>query len=224
MDNNTMQTEASDIQGHQRGTDKKSIKIKISMKTAVIIAVIVVLGIVAYLGKGLLIAATVDGGPISRLAVIKKLEKASGKGLLDSLITEKLIHNEAGAKKIVVSDDEISAEIKKIEDQVSAQGSTLDAELTSQGLSKEDLKKQIILRKEVEKLIAEKIDVTDAEVAKYIKDNKVPVTKGQEAAMNEQIKNELKGQKFSTEAQALISGLKAKAKIQYFVKGIWEEK
>jgi dGTP triphosphohydrolase len=215
MDNNTIQTESTSAQESQQKADKKSIKI--SIKTAIIIVVIIALGVLVYFYKGLFIAATVNGSPISRLTVIHTLEKASGKSLLDSLITEKLIQNEANAKGITVSDDEINAQIATIQDQITAQGSTLDAALSAQGMNMDDLKKQIILQKEMEKLVADKINVTDEEVAQYIKDNAISIPEGQEAATNDQVKNKLRNQKLNTEAQALISDLKAKAKIRYFV-------
>jgi len=215
MGNNTTQTESLNTQEHQQKADKKSIKI--SIKTAIIIVVIIALGVLAYVYKGLFIAATVNGIPISRLAIIQELEKASGKNLLDSLITEKLVQNEANAKKIIVSDDEINGEIKKIEDQIVAQGGTLDAALAAQGMSMENLKKQIILQKEVEKLVVDKINVTDEEVAQYIKDNAISIPEGQEATTTAQIKDGLRNQKLSTEGNALIATLKSQAKIRYFV-------
>jgi foldase protein PrsA len=215
MDNNTIQAESISAPESQQKADNKSIKINI--KTAIIIVVIIALGVLGYFYKGLFIAATVNGSPISRLAIIQKLEKASGKNLLDSLITEKLIQDEANAKKIVVSNDEINAEIKKVQDQITAQGGTLDAALSAQGMSMDDLKTRIILQKEVGELVADKINVTDEEVAQYIKDNKISIPEGQEAATNDQVKNELRNQKLDTEAQTLINDLKAKAKIRYFV-------
>jgi foldase protein PrsA len=210
MENDTMNTQAS-----QQKTDKKSIKI--SIKTASIVAVLIILGALAYVYKGLFIAATIDGSPISRLTIIKKLEKASGKSLLESLIVEKLIQNEANAKKIVVSNDEIDAEFKKIEGQVSMQGGTLDEALSKQGMTRNDLKKQIILNKEIEKLLGDKINVTDEEIGQYIKDNKISIPNGQEAAIRDQIKDGLRNQKLNAQAQSLIAQLKSKAKIQYFV-------
>ncbi|MDP2909474.1 MAG: SurA N-terminal domain-containing protein [bacterium] len=215
MDNDTIQKESLNAEEHRQKAGKKSIKIGI--KTAIIIAVVIIIGALAYVYKGLFVAATVDGSPISRLAVIQKLEKASGKSLLDSLINEKLVENEVSAKKIVVSDDEINSEIKTIENRVAAQGGTLDAALAAQGMSMDDLKKQIILQKEMEKLLADKINVTDEEVAQYIEDNKISIPEGQEAAAVGQIKNEIRNQKLNTEAQILITDLKSKAKIQYFV-------
>jgi len=202
-------------QEHQQKTDKKSIKI--SLKTASIIAVLIILGTLTYVYRGLFIAATVNGSPISRLTIIKKLEKASGKSLLESLIAEKLIQNEATQKKIVVSNEEIDTELKKIEGQVSAQGGTLDEVLSRQDMTRDDLKKQIILNKEIEKLLGDKVNVTDEEIGQYIKDNKIPVSEGQEAAIRAQIKDGLKNQKLNTQAQSLLAELKSKARIQYFV-------
>ena len=225
---------STNSQEHQQKADKKPItelqfmeaKVKkrtefsspkINIKTVILIAVIIALGVLAYIYKGLFIAATVNGSPISRLSIIQKLEKASGKNLLDSFITEKLVQKEADAKKIVVSNDEINGEIKKIEDQIVAQGSTLEAALSAQGMSMDDLKKQIILQKEVEKLVADKINVTDEEVAQYIKDNAISIPEGQEATATAQIKDELRNQKLSTEGNTLIATLKSQAKIRYFV-------
>jgi len=225
---------STNSQEHQQKADKKPItelpfieaKVKkrtkfsspkISVKTIILIVVIIALGVLAYIYKGLFIAVTVNGSPISRLSIIQKLEKASGKNLLDSLIIEKLVQNEVSAKKIVVSNDEINGEIKKIEDQVIAQGSTLEAALSAQGMSMDDLKKQIIFQKKVEKLVADKINVTDEEVAQYIKDNAISIPEGQEATATAQIKNELRNQKLNKEADALITTLKSQAKIRYFV-------
>jgi parvulin-like peptidyl-prolyl isomerase len=207
--------EPADNLESRKKVEKKSIKINV--KALIIVIVIIALGVVAYLSRGLIIAATVDGSTISRLTVIHELEKVSGKSLLDSLITEKLINNEALAKGITVSDEEVNAEIKNIEDQIAAQGSTLEAALTTQNMTLEDLKKQIIVQKKIEKLVADKINVTDEEVAKYINDNKITIPAGQEVTTATQIKNELKNQKISAEAATLITTLKSQAKIHYFV-------
>lgn len=197
------------------GTYKLSIKI--STKTAIIAGFVLIILTLAYSLKSYFIAAIVDGKPISRISVIRKLEKTSGKNLLDSIITEKLIQNEARARNILVSDDEINEKIKQIENQVTSQGNTLEKALALEGMSMGDLKRQITIQKDVEKLLADKTNVTDEEVTKYIENYKITVPKGQEASFAEQIKNELKGQKLNTEAKALIDGLKAKAKIRYFV-------
>lgn len=207
--------ETSSIVPEEQKIDKKSIKI--SKKLIIIVSIIIALGILAWLVKGLFVVAIVDGTPISRISVIQKLEKEAGKNLLESLVIEKLIRNEAKVKQITVSDEEINVEIKKIETQITSQGDTMDNALAAQNMTIDDLKEQIVTQKELEKLLADKITVSDEEVAKYIADNQVPVTAGQEATINEQIKNELRNQKLGGEAQTFIASLKAKAKIQYWV-------
>ncbi|HPI67401.1 MAG TPA: hypothetical protein PKZ16_02575 [bacterium] len=197
--------------------DKKVVKIKISRKAIIVAAVVIVVLVLAYFLKGIFIAATVDGSPIGRLTVIQKLEKISGKNLLDSLINQKLVEQEAKDKKIVVTAEEVEAEIKKIETQVSTQGLTLEEALAAQYMKLEDLKKQITFQKQVEKMIADKIKVTDEEVEQYISDNKVTLEAGQEASAKEQIKAGLENQKFNQAGEDLLKALKDKAKIRYFV-------
>jgi len=189
----------------------------IGTKTAVIIAIIIILAALVYYYKGLFIAATINGSPITRLAVIEELEKASGKQALDSLITKKLINDEAIKKGISVASEEVDAEIKNIEDQVKAQGQTLEQVLTAQNMKLEDLKQQISTRKILEKILADKLQVTEDEITKFIKDNNVTIPEGQEITYKNQIIAQLKQQKLNTEAELLITSLKSQSVIKYFI-------
>lgn len=196
---------------------EKAIHLKINLKTIGIVVAVLVVLVIAYMLKGLVIAATVNGSPISRLSVINELEKVSGKQALDSLITQKLVDAEAVKKGVTVSANEISAEVKKISDQLKSQNQTLAAALAGANMTEADLEKQILSQKKMEKLVADKITVTPEEVAKYITDYKVPVPKGQEVQVNSQIQDQLKQQKLSDASTALISSLRAAASIRYFV-------
>ena len=84
-------------------------------------------------------------------------------------------------------------------------------------MTREDLEIQISVNTKIQKLLADKLSVTDEEIAKYITDNKVNVPKGQEQQFNDSIKAQLAQQKLSTEAQSLVASLKGSAKIKYFV-------
>lgn len=212
------QVEATQLPESEKKVEKKLNKLKkLNKKTIIILAIVIVLGVLVYLGRGLFIAATVNGQPISRWSVITMLEKESGKSLLESMVIEKIIAIEAKSKNVVISDEDVSAEIKKIEADITAQGGTLELALAQQGLTLDVVKKQILLQKQVEKLLADKIVVSDEDIAKYITDNQVTVPAGQEATFNEQIKADLVAEKLNTEAQAYIAELKEKAKIKYFV-------
>lgn len=196
-------------------------KVELSRR-AVVIAVVVLLvaGGAAWLyrNKGLFIAATVNGESISRLSVVRELEKQSGKAALDSLITKRLIADAAKAGKITVTQKELDAEIRKIETQVTGQGGTLDEALAQQGMTKEGLVEQITIRKELEKILADEINVTDDEVNQYITKNKSQPAKGvSQKDFTDQIKQQLSQQKFSQAVDKWITDTKEAAKIDYFV-------
>ncbi len=179
-------------------------------------AVILVL-VVLFFAKGIFVAATVNGSPISRLSVISELEKRGGKSALDALISEKLIENEAAKKGVAVTDVEVDEEMEKIEAQITAQGSAFEEALAQQGLTEELLKEEIRIQQLMQKLLADKIAVTNEEVEKYITDNKVTLPKGEEQTAREQIMEQLKDQKLNQEAQLFITNFRNSAKIKYYV-------
>ena len=182
-----------------------------------IVGAVVVLAALFYF-KGLFIAALVNGSPISRIQVIEELEKQSGKQALESLITQKLIQGELDKKNITVANDAINEEIKKIEARVSQQGGTLQVALAQQGLTEKKFRERVVLQKRLEKLLADKTAVSDEEVSKYIKDNKIaPSQNAKPEDTKNQIKDQLKQQKFSQQAQELVTNLKKTATIRYFV-------
>lgn len=196
------------------GGDKPKV---ISLKAAIIIAVIIILGALLFYCKSFFVAATIDGSPVSRFAVISELEKTSGKQVLDGIITKRLLSDAAKKQGVVITAEDLNAEITKIEDQVKAQGGTLDQMLTAQGMTRKDLNEQITLQKELEKLLADKLTVTDEEIAKFLLDNKVTVPKGEEAKYKDQVKEQLRGQKLNDSAKTYLDTLRADASIKYFV-------
>ncbi len=182
------------------------------------VAIVVLLLALAYSNKGLVVVAMVNGSPIGRLSIIQELEKQSGKQVLETMITKKLIATEIEKNKIVVKNTVIDAEIKKIETQVAGQGGTLDQALAQQGMTESELREQILIQKELELLLADKTTVTEDEVTAYLKDNKTLPQKGMSSDdLRSQVREQLKGQKFSTEAKAWVEGVKKAAKIDYFV-------
>ncbi len=192
--------------------------IKISLRVIVIVIIIVLLGFLLYRFKSIFVAAMVDGRPISRLTVIKELEKHGGKDALEMLINKKLLTNEAKKKGISVSSEEVDKEIKKYETDFAIQGNTLDDTLEAQGLTREDLKEQVAIQKTVEKLLEEKTKVSDEELNKYITDNQVTLPAGKEEETKTQIKEQIKQQKLQEESSKLLENLRAAAKIRTFVK------
>lgn len=216
---NIEQKDAGSLLPEEAGENKEiKISFKVSPKKIAIAGVIVVVGVLAYFGKGLFIAATVNGSPISRLALVDKLEKTSGKQTLEGLITQRLVINALDKEDVKVTPDEINAEIKRIEDQVSQQGGTLEQALEAQGMTRADLREQVSVNLRLAKLLSSQTQVTDEEVTQYIKENKLTITRGQETQFKDQIKNQLKSTKLSKAAQEWIGSIRAEASINYFVK------
>ena len=211
----------------QKNKTDKSLKMSLNllklnnpkMRIIAIGASVTLLILVAlYFTKGLFIAATVNGMPISRLSVIKELENQQGKRALEFIINEKLIDTELSKQKEGVTPAEIDEEIKKIETGLASQGETLDAVLAEKGLTKEKVREQIVTQKKIEKLLADKLAVTDSEIETYIKDSKLTPPKDVKIEdFRKQISEQLKQQKFQEEAQKWASELTKNAKIKYYV-------
>lgn len=193
-------------------------KIKnISPKSAIIIGCVVVLLAIIFAFKSLFIVAIVNGSPISRFSVINELETKSGKAALENLVLEKIVNMEANKKGINISEEEINKEIISVEEEVRAQGGTLEQALASQNMTVEVLRGQIVLQKKVEGLLGDKLNVTEAEIETYIKDNEVQIPAGQDVKIREQVQQQLRQQKLSSEAGPFIESLKAMSSIRYFI-------
>jgi foldase protein PrsA len=183
-----------------------------------IIIALLVIGGLFYLGRGLFIAAMVNGKPISRFALDKELEKQGGKQTLDDLISKTLISAEAKKAGITITNDDVQKEIQKISDQVQAQGSTLDAALAMQGATRASLEENIRIQKTVEGLLKDKLVVSDEETKSYYDQNQSVYGKDSKFEdLKDQIKQSLAQQKLSAEFKAWMDKLKSEAGISYFV-------
>ncbi len=198
-------------------TKKKKLNLKKYRKSVMIAAAILALLGAAYQYKGVFVSAVVNGTPISRLSVVRELEKQAGSQALDRLITKKLVDDEVERRNIVVAPSDIDAEVKKIEDSVTKQGGTLKEALDQQGMTEEDLREQLLLQKKLEKLLGDRIEVTDDEVTRYMAQGDGLAPSGiSDADFRDQIREQLKGQKFNEEVGKWIAAAKAKASIRYY--------
>jgi hypothetical protein len=197
-------------------TTKQFIVITLS-KLHVLILVLVLLALL-YAIKGWVVAAVVDGKPITRYSLIKQLEQEQGKQALETTIDRILVEKEAKRQKLSVSDAEVSSEIKKIEENLSKQGQKLDEALAAQNMTRALLADQIKFQMVMTKLLEKDIKVTDKEVADFIEQNKATIPpEMDEKTVNEQAKKQLVQQKAQQAYQPWIENLRKQAKIWYFV-------
>ena len=197
-----------------------SLKDKYFTKKYIIIALLIILiaGIL-FTSRNQIIVATVNGEPINRFTLINELEKQDGKRVMESIVSKTLVLQEAKKKNIVVTQNEIDSEIKKIEEGLKARGQTLNQVLQLQGVTIDVVQEQIKLNLIMKKILGDKITVSDKEVADYIEKNKPEAPEGTKPEdLRVQIKTQLEQQKFQEKAQEFMKNLQDKAKINYYIK------
>jgi foldase protein PrsA len=181
------------------------------------LAAIILLAFLGYLFGKWFVVARVNGTAITRSEYVDELEKSAGKQVLESIATRTLIEQEASKKNVTVSNEELDAEIRKIESQLTAQGQNLDQVLSFQGLTRDGLREQIEIQKTVEKLVGNNVQVTDQEIEAFIEEN--PNLASAETDLDTlkgQAREQLKQQKTDAKIQELIQNLRQSAKIEYF--------
>ncbi len=187
-------------------------------KSLILALGIIVLAVVIYLSKGLFIAATVNGQPISRFAVIKDLENQSGSITLESMITRAMVFQEAGKKNVEASQKEIDDEIAKIEKQFKDQGQDFNQLLAAQGLSKEKFQEEVRIQIIVTKLLGDQAKVTDKEFNDFLASNQdLLESEENKDAAKATLRQQMEQQKLAQKYQEWVANLKKGAKINYFV-------
>jgi len=192
-------------------------KVLFSRRNLIIFLITVgVVGGGLYGFKDQFIVATVNGHSISRLELIKELEKQYGKGTLEGIVTETLILQEAEKQGVSISDEEINQEIQKIEEDIAAQGQDLSQVLGLQGMTMEELKEQIGLQKMVEEIVKKDIEVTAEEVETYFEENKDSFPEDADIEeLRGSIKTQLEQQKLTEGINSWIQNLRDTANLNY---------
>lgn len=188
--------------------------------SALIVLAIALITSLLYLYKSWFIAAMVNGQPITRIEIIRELEKQGGAQVMDSIVTKTLIQQEAAKQNIQVADEELNKEIDEFKASLESSGQSFEQLLQAQGVSMEQVKEDFRLRIVLRKILADKTDVTDEDVNSYIETNKENFGEETDTTTEEfrsNIKSSLESQKFNTEVQSLLTELKDKANINYWV-------
>jgi foldase protein PrsA len=185
-------------------------------KTLVTSLIIVMIAFLAgFFVKNNLISAMVNGRPIWKKELVKEMETYYGESVLSSIIEGELIKQEAEKRGIKATEEEVSNQIKMIEDSMKSQGQDLQQALKESGMTIEDLRENYKMNILIEKLLADKITVTDEDIQKYIEENKDSFPEGTDMEQIKSLVEEgLKQEKMSTEYQSFINGLREKADIE----------
>lgn len=116
-------------------------------------------------------AATVNGEKISRDELHERLVDQYGQELLDSLITEKVIDQEAKKENVKVTQEEIDEE-KAIYAESYGGEDALKQTLESSGLSMADFEEDIESYLATKKLLEPRIEISEEDMKAYFDENK----------------------------------------------------
>jgi len=174
---------------------------------------------ILYFLKSLFVVALVNNRPVSRFGFDRELEKQGGQQVLNNVIIEMLINQEAKKQNVTATQADLDQKYNEIDSQLKAQGQSLDAALTANGQTRTDFDSQMKTQVVLEKMLGKDITITDQEISDYFTKNKDNFPKGATlASESASIKNTLFQQKLSEKFQPWLQDLQSKAKIIYFLK------
>lgn len=180
---------------------------------------IVIIAVALYYFRGQFIVATVNGQPILRSTLVRELEKQNGRQVLDNIVLKTVIMQEAAKQKVGVTPQEVDDEIVKLEDTFKNRGQDLSSALAVQGMSRDDLKEQMMLQKLVERMVSKDgVTVTDDEVKEYMEANKAFLPKDAKPdELNAEVRRQLEQQKQTAKIQEWVTKLKDEAKVEHWL-------
>ncbi len=195
-------------------------------RSKVIKTVLIVLGVVLsfalidlfvqYLNNSYSVAV-VNGERIARNDFYQRLEKAYGSQAVSTLIDEQLIQQEASKQGYTASEGDVDNRIKEIESEIGGKDK-LDDALEVNGITMEDLRRQVRLDLLVKDVLEPTIDYEDKDVEDFFKQYKDVIYTGQEDVKFEDKKEEVTeyflNQKIDEAKTAWLSELRKEARIQ----------
>lgn len=117
------------------------------------------------------VVAKINNETITKEELYNFMVSQNGSQVLDYLISEKIVEMEAKANNISVTKEEIDKEIEKAAEQyggIEAFEQTITAYGYSMDAIREDVEKSLI----IEKLLADRVEITEEEMKQYFEENK----------------------------------------------------
>lgn len=193
---------------------EKILNFKSSKKLYIILLIVGILVLSIY-KKSWFIAAMVNGMPITNLELQMQLNKQFKTQILNQLINEKIILDEARKVGAIPTDAEINTKISELEKNVGGK-EVLDNLLSQQGQTRESLREQIRIQLAIAKLYEKEATVSAEEVSKFLEENKNVLQATDSASQEKEAFETIKNQKLSQIFNQKFQELRTRAKIQIF--------
>jgi hypothetical protein len=188
-----------------------------SKRWLVLFSILVVAGIVLLVrGRKFIFAGTVNGQPILRMTLSQRLTDRFGKQMLEALIAENLILEEARKQNVTSEAGEVKAKITGIE--ADLQGSmSLDDSLALQGVTRPEFENQIRLQLLIDKMLSKEATVSTQEVTAYVQLNNKTMTATSEAGRIQEAEATLRNNKMTQVFSEWFAKIKERAKIERYL-------
>lgn len=121
--------------------------------------------------KEWIVAASVNGKPLTGLELFKRMSRDYRAVALDNLINEKLIFQDAQKRNAIPSDLEVEAKVGELEAQYGGK-ETFEMLFKQQGQTRDSVQGQVKLQLAMEKMFGNEVAVSAEEVDKYVLENK----------------------------------------------------
>lgn len=136
---------------------------------AVLIAVIIISASIFY-SQGQVVAR-INDETISKEDLYNLLVEQNGQTVLDTLIDQSIIKQEAAKQKIVISEQTIDKKIEELEQSYGSE-EEFNTALTTYGTTLEKVKEDLAVSLMVEKLLEPEISITEEEMKTYFEEHK----------------------------------------------------
>lgn len=201
-----------------KGQSMGSGSVTVSKRSLQVVGLVVVVLVAAgvFVGRGMLVVASVNGKPVWRWELIQRLESQAGAAAVEEIVTEKLISQEAAQRDIVVTDAELQTELEQLKASLEAQGQDFDLLLEAQGVKLEDVMRQVRLQKLVEQMVEVNENVSPEQIAEYIDTNAglLPAEASDEEMADLARERIIQEQK-QTGVSEFVQGLRSGAEVKY---------
>lgn len=201
------------LSGYKRifSANKKYLPSK-KVSALIILAVLLLIGIIK---KDWFVAALVNNSPITNFELQNRLNDQFRTQILNQMIEEKIVLQEAKRQGVFVSDAEIQNRIAALEAKFGGP-QVLDDLLAQQGQTRKSIRNQLKMPIAVEKLYDKEATYSAEEVDEFIKKNKKQLQSTDSASQTLEATAIIKQQKLSQIIKDKFEQLKQQAKIQLF--------
>ncbi|MDR7870429.1 MAG: peptidylprolyl isomerase [Tissierellaceae bacterium] len=117
------------------------------------------------------VVAKVGDMTVTKSEFYDELVKQNGSQVLDVIIADKIMQSEVEKNNIVVSDEEIEADVEEMKDFYGSD-EALQNELDNYGLTLDDIRQNIKSNIQIETLLEPYVDITEDEMKEYFETNK----------------------------------------------------